>query len=204
MKRVKSQTDNSLLPQLNSEGRLCCEGAQFKETGTGDVYAIIPAAGKGVRFGQPKIEATYEEKTFIKHILDCITLTPVAGVKVVRDSSSPDMLSSIKIGIDCALKEGWNAAGWLIWPIDHPFVKPETITSLISLFQQKPQTIIKPKYKGKRGHPLIIPAQLILPAKPQPGGLRTVLSTSKFPAIDVEVADPSVVRNVNYKEDLDV
>ena len=185
----------------NSE-RLCCETINQSSTDFGQIYAIIPAAGKGNRYGEPKVDATYKDKTFLRHILDTLSLTPVGGVKVVRDIETSDMLESVKHGINSAHKDGWNALGWLIWPVDHPLVKAETIILLIESFWQYPERIINPVYKKRRGHPIIIPDSLKLSEELRLQGLRSIIAQAGLERYDVTVSDPNVIRNINYSEDV--
>lgn len=166
------------------------------------LYAIIPAAGKGIRYGEPKAEATIGEKTFINCILETLAETPIAGVKVVRDVETPDMLASIRHGIQLAHTEGWSPLGWLIWPVDHPLISRETIISLIDNFFQYPNAVVNPVYKGQRGHPVIIPGSLQIPVSNYPGGLRQVISELSLERIEIEVPDPGIIQNINRPEDI--
>ncbi len=197
-----SEKELSLKVNRHPDGRICCEELLFSDQKIKQIYAIIPAAGKGKRFGQPKVTATYGEKTFIKHILDTLSGTAIAGVKVVRDVETPDMFASVRQGIKCALADGWLALGWLIWPVDHPLVKRETISSLLSSFWEKPESIVNPVYEGQRGHPIIIPAILEFPDNLQSEGLRTILAQTDLSKLDIEVSDPAVIRNINYPKDI--
>ena len=166
------------------------------------IYAIIPAAGKGKRFGKPKTGAIYEHRTFLRHILDTLSETPVAGTKVITDADTADMLATIRIGTESALKDGWNALGWLIWPVDHPFVEVSTINILIRHFWLNPDAVVNPLYADTRGHPLIIPASMELPDNYIEGGLRKVIRSADLKRVDVPVTDPAILKNINYKEDL--
>ena len=180
----------------------CCEVKEPISTDFGQIFAIIPAAGKGSRFGEPKVDAVYNDKTFIKHILDTLSHTPVGGVRVIRDIETTDMLESVKHGINCARKDGWLALGWLIWPVDHPLVKAETIQLLIESFWQYPDRIVNPVYNEKKGHPIIIPDTLDLSDNHTVQGLRSIIAHADFERYEVIVSDPNVIRNVNYSEDL--
>ena len=166
------------------------------------IYAIIPAAGKGSRYGESKVDATYREKTFLKYILDTLSQTPVAGVKVVRDVETIDMLASIRMGLELAKNDGWSALGWLIWPVDHPLIKVHTIRSLIEHFYRKPTVVINPLYEGQRGHPVIIPDSLQIPDNYISGGLRSIIANSTLERNEIEVSDPHIIKNINSHKDL--
>ncbi|MBW6515915.1 MAG: NTP transferase domain-containing protein [Candidatus Cloacimonetes bacterium] len=166
------------------------------------IYAIIPAAGKGERYGEPKVDASIGDKTFIKQILDTLSQTPIAGVKIVRDVETVDMLDSIKLGIKLAHNDGWNALGWLIWPVDHPLISKKTVMTLLTTFYRNPDKIVNPLYNEQRGHPIVIPVDLIIPDSNLSGGLRQVIADSAFERIDVEVPDSAVIQNINHYEDI--
>ena len=166
------------------------------------IYAIIPAAGKGERFGEPKVDAALGDKTFVKTILDTLSNTPIAGVKIVRDIETTDMLESIKLGIELAKNDGWVALGWLIWPVDHPMISKKTVLSLINVFFQNPDAVVNPIYKGQRGHPIIIPNVLNLSDNLSQGGLRKIITDSSLMRIDIDVPDPAVTQNINHQKDI--
>lgn len=89
-----------------------------------------------------------------------------------------------------------GSAGWLLWPVDHPFVAALTIETLVRA-QGK---IRVPRFRGRRGHPVFLEAacrdQLLLAAE---GGatLRDFVSGHGDERKDVDVRDPAIRWNCN-------
>ena len=73
------------------------------------------------------------------------------GVTIVQNPDySNGMFSSVLAGVKSLPPD---AAGFLLLPVDYPFVMPETISEIIKLFDESGADIISPAYAGKKGHP---------------------------------------------------
>lgn len=89
----------------------------------------------------------------------------------------------------------------LLWPVDHPFVSAETLRALantIGAYQ-----VAKPTYHGRGGHPPLIAREVwpeLAACTNVEGGARTVLAGMQV--LEVPVADPGVVRDVDVPADL--
>ncbi|MDZ4122528.1 MAG: NTP transferase domain-containing protein [Candidatus Cloacimonadaceae bacterium] len=165
-----------------------------------DLCAIILAAGKGKRFGQPKIAALFRGKSFLEHILQSLALAGIDSYHIAKDLPTPDMLSSLRVAVQHV--SAMNANGYLVFPVDHPLVHYSTLISLKTAFTQHPDAIIRPSFEGKHGHPIIIPAILdIFGYEPQ-GGLAEIIRQSSLPMLSIEVTDEYILRNINTLEDL--
>jgi len=116
----------------------------------------------------------------------------------VNPDPSRGMFSSIQEGVAHA-----QGDAILVMPGDMPFVSPDTVRAVIAAYEQKP-AIISPRYRGKRGHPVALPASLrdeIRAADPR-ATLHDVIHAHMDMRVDVEVGDPGVVRDVDRPEDL--
>ena len=167
-----------------------------------NIIAIIPAAGKGARFGTPKVDAMYNSVTFSQKILQTLEEIGIAKHLIIRDIDTPDMLASLRWGMQKILSEQENPDGWLIWPVDHPTVKPDTIRILASVFETNSNSVIIPRYQSKNGHPIIVPGFLCIPDKPEPLGLKGIIMQSGFPVKYVNVDDVGILFNFNTPEDV--
>jgi len=169
-----------------------------------EIAAIIPAAGRGKRFGIPKAQAALHGRSFLDLITDTLHEAGIRDVIAVTDVDTADMLASIRIGIDQAnerLPKGSGYLGYLIFPVDHPLVNSDTVIALCQRFMDDPQVVVKPCYQGKYGHPVIIPAALDLNC-PTEHGLSQIISDSAYPVIALETDDPNVVLNLNTPSDI--
>lgn len=193
--------------------------------------AIVPAAGDSVRFGSDKLLADIgpDDPRHGDPILDCtissllnggldhvfVVIRPdlaeaIAAVPVIARATGQGvqvlingmhmngMFSSIQVGVAAS-----DADVYAVLPGDMPFVSESTVRSLLGLFETH-GGIVSPRYKGKRGHPVLLPGRLrdeILRAHPT-STLHDVIKSHASDRIDLEVEDPGVVRDVDRPEDL--
>ncbi len=180
------------------------------------VSAIILAAGEGKRFGQPKWQATYQGKTFLSIILEkLLKLDLHEIICVVREDSIPEekkarlvtnpnpeygMISSVYCGVQYAEP----VDGFLIFPVDHPFVAINTLDRLIEAFSRHSDQFIRPNYHGQNGHPVIMPAHVSkkIPKSDFEGGLKQFLLQEAIKFYNLLVDDEGIVRNINFRDDL--
>jgi molybdenum cofactor cytidylyltransferase len=186
----------------------------------GSVGAVILAAGRGSRFGGPKLRMMMEGQSFLVHTVEglasagaapiCCVVTAedapwacqVAAVAAVCVNPDParGMLSSVIVGL--AFLQG--KAGAIIVPVDHPYVRVSTMKSLLNTFAGSPNHIIKPVHRGRTGHPIILP-KTVFPAVLEASGLTTlreVLAQTGVPVQYVDVDDEGVLVNVNTPADI--
>jgi CTP:molybdopterin cytidylyltransferase MocA len=82
--------------------------------------------------------------------------TVLAGSPALVVRSSADV-SAYRAGIDAASATVAGTDGWLLWPGDHTWVDPETVTSLIEAHGARPETLLRPVHEGRAGWPLLVP-----------------------------------------------
>jgi molybdenum cofactor cytidylyltransferase len=185
--------------------------------------AVVTAAGSAERFGGKKLLTPIDGEPLLDHTIDALLDGGVAEVIVVvgRDAraelerdvnamldprvraiENPDpsrgMFSSIQEGVAQA-----QGDAILVMPGDMPFVSPQTVRAVIAAYERKP-AIVSPRYGGKRGHPVALPAFLrdeIRAADPR-GTLHDVIHAHADMRADVDIDDPGVVRDVDRPEDL--
>jgi molybdenum cofactor cytidylyltransferase len=181
-----------------------------------NITALILAAGQGSRIGMPKWQLKFNGKSFLEIIKTKLTASGVDNTFCVyRENSKPTtsslnyiinktpelgMFSSIYYGTE-KIKE---ADGILIWPVDHPFVELETLSKLIDAFKLNSNSIVKPIYNNRGGHPIILPEKIFKKIKTTDydGGLRQFLNGIKPEYFNVNTNDPNILRNVNTPKDL--
>jgi molybdenum cofactor cytidylyltransferase len=182
--------------------------------------AVVPAAGKGERFGAPlKLVVDVDGEVLLDRTLRCLLDGGVAAVIVVtapgaaldaaalladprvRTVVNPDpsrgMFSSIQAG--CSAAEGDPI---LILPGDMPFVRSETVAALLAAARL--DAIVRPTFQSHHGHPIALPGRVrreILKADPR-STLATILRRHADDIVDLQVDDPGVLRDVDTKQDL--
>lgn len=179
--------------------------------------AIILAAGKGSRIGKPKWQLLYNGKTFLDIILSKLQDIAITDIVVVANPESiPDIPSHANLVVNsrpeygmissiyCGIKSLPDAAGYMIFPVDHPLINAETLKLLHVNFLLEPQSVIIPNYHQHSGHPIIIPQHIAakIPFEDYPGGLRRLLLTINQQITKVQVTDPNILKNINTVADL--
>lgn len=180
------------------------------------ICAVILAAGEGRRFGEPKAFAKIDEVSFLNLSVEKLCSTEVCEVSVVvknkinlnfnklkeviNSRQDAPMLSSVYEGI----KNSVDADGYLIYPVDYPFIKKSTLDKLISEFGIHSESVILPVYNNKKGHPVIIPKSIAVKINGEDvdGGLDALIKNSDAEICLIGVNDDGILRNINYKSDL--
>jgi len=188
---------------------------------TGKVGVIILAAGSGSRIGTPKYRLPLGDSTFLQSIVAQavrLGLSPIVCViasaerdqiaartgdsvrLVVNEKPERGMLSSVIEG----LRHLGESSGALVMPVDHPYVSDATVSALIRRIGLYPDHVIKPVFKSRGGHPVLIPAtafHAVLEADPS-SSLREVIAGSGIQVEPLPVEDEGVLRNINLPGDL--
>jgi len=187
----------------------------------GMICAIVPAAGASTRMGVSKQVLPFGETTVIGHVVDEVLqsglddvivvvgrdgdrVTEALGGRPVRIVVNPDpqadMLSSVRCGLR-ALPQ--SCAAVLVALGDQPAVTADLIASMIRRFRAYARGIVVPRHGGRRGHPLLFAARYapeILTGFDDVG-LRGLLHAHPDDVCDLEVADPSVLADMDCPED---
>ncbi|MCF8050674.1 MAG: NTP transferase domain-containing protein [Desulfobacterales bacterium] len=131
-------------------------------------------------------------------------LVPVVENAGAQAVFNPDyrqgMFSSVCAGVRSLSPK---TEAFFLLPVDIALVRPATLKRLAEAWQTMPDRIVHPVFAGERGHPPLIPADLIpviLEGSGQ-GGLRAVLERYEDRAIEVSVADEHILFDVDRPED---
>jgi Uncharacterized MobA-related protein len=163
-------------------------------------FALIPAAGRSLRMGRPKLLLPVAGQPLILHTLAAwkqsrvdrivVVLRPddaaLADVvhsaevdTVIPPAAPPDMKASLGYGLaHIALNYRPNADDcWLVAPADMPGIAPQFINRLLDQAASNPQRVIIPTLEGRRGHPVLLPWSLAgeVPQLPLQEGLNWLI-----------------------------
>ena len=144
------------------------------------IAAVVPAAGRSVRMGRPKLSLPFRGRTILEHVVATLhaggvervlvvvgphvpQLAPLAekaGADVCRlADETADMRATVEHGL-CWLEEHFHPRpddAWLLAPADHPALDVDVVRQLCVAYARQPgQTILVPTYKGRRGHPTLV------------------------------------------------
>lgn len=192
------------------------------------LLAIIPAAGRSRRMGQPKLLLDIAGQTVISRVLSALrqagvprTLVVVrsddeelirevrqAGGEVVTPAVAPDeMRQSVQFALQHIRQteaDFGSYTGWMLVPADHPTLHPEVIQRLIAAWSDHPQLIAVPVHAGRRGHPTLFPWSMVddVFSLPTDQGLNQLLRMNPEHVLEVEVPDSRVLDDLDTPEDL--
>lgn len=157
-------------------------------------YALVPAAGRSARMGQPKLLMPWGESTIIETVLAtwlasgvagcAVTVHPAddelaqrcrkPGVEVVTPASPPvDMQESVALAAERieTLFHPQPDDAWLLAPADMPGLSQEVIAAVVAAFAADRTSAVAPSWRGRRGHPVAFPwdwtAELRRPSDPR-------------------------------------
>lgn len=140
-----------------------------------DLDAVILASGLSRRMGTNKLLLPLGDSTVIGQLLASFPFAIFAKVIVVycdqrvaaiagafpvlllrNDTPERGKSRSIQLG----LAAGNTAHGVMFAVADQPLLKPNTISTLVEIFSDNPDSIILPKVHGIPANPVIFPADL--------------------------------------------
>lgn len=164
---------------------------------------MIPAAGKSTRFGSDKRRVLIDGVPMLDRVVNLLKAGGVEEVVIVESNPGVDrgMFSTIQIGL--AGIDPTHVV--VVHPCDMPFTSPATVRMVVDECFRTRRPVC-PRFSGKRGHPLAIPASLIplLLAVDPTSPLNTALETVGAVRIELDVNDPGSIRDVDVPADLHV
>jgi CTP:molybdopterin cytidylyltransferase MocA len=181
--------------------------------------ALILSSGLSERMGQPKALLKWDDsRTFIEKIAGefieagctqvictvnrftlpmCLNLNVSPNVNfVLNEHPEWSRLYSVRLG----LKELMDDSYCFIHNVDNPFIHAGIVKSLME--NANPKAWISPEYKGKGGHPVLLPPgaiQKVLEIDSPNVTLQDILGS--YPKIAVQMTDDSILRNINTPKD---
>ncbi len=190
-------------------------------------FAVLPAAGKSVRMGRPKLALPLGEDTILErviaalraagvehvlvvvgpHVPQLVPLAQAAGVHVLQlAEETPDMRATVEAGLRW-LEERFRPRpddGWLLVPADHPTLDPLVIQMLLrERAEARDRSIIVPTHGGRRGHPTLIDWKHVagMRALPAGSGLNVYLRQHAAETCEVPVDSPDVLCDLDTPDD---
>lgn len=190
-------------------------------TDTDNIAALILAAGRSTRMGTFKPLLPLKESTVIERVIDN---TRAAGIKelwvvvgyqaeillpVLREKSvdwvaNPayhrEMFSSIKIGVNQFKK---TTHAFFLLPGDMPLIRPSTFLQLLAAFDPGEMDLLKPKFRDRNGHPVLISSNKIsaITSFDGSGGLRALIKKQLWRTAELYVDDPGILADLDTPQD---
>ena len=175
---------------------------------------VILAAGESRRMGYPKALLRYKEETFLDTLVGlftprCSTVIVVLGCRadeirgraarpaefVINEDYKRGMTTSMQCGLR-ALPPG--ATQVLFTLVDHPAVAPATIDAILD----SAGSLRVPRYKGRRGHPIVFSADLVpeFLAVPETGAARDVVRSHIAETTYLDLDDSGIIADIDDLE----
>ena len=142
------------------------------------ISAILLAAGQSRRMGKFKQLLPFGNKTFITSAITSLLAANVDELCIVLGHRASDIIDFLSkepyfnkiktiinenylLGMTGSVQTGLkvvnpNAKAFLIALVDQPHIPTEIINQLIESYYQNQALIVKPAYKERSGHPIII------------------------------------------------
>ena len=182
------------------------------------INCIIMASGYSRRMGREKLLLPYKNKPLVQHIIEKVSacdfsssiiiakdrqilnLAAKNGLKTIENNSAfLGQCQAIKLGIINSPK----AQGYMFFTADQPLIDVETIKLLMNIFEKNHDSIIVPRFKERKGSPVIFPLKYVnelLKLEGDKGG-RKIISKHREHVIFVDVNDENSLMDIDIWED---
>ena len=185
------------------------------------IWAVVLAAGESRRMGTQKLLLPFGDTTVVGAVVRTALASAAGrtlvvlgadreavrreigslGVEFAINGDYPlGMLTSVQAGFR-ALPAGAKAA--LIMLADQPFLASSVIDKVIAGSEACHRGIVIPAFQGRRGHPVLIDLKYrdeVLAIAPA-DGLRRLMLAHPDDILEVDVADPNILRDLDTPED---
>ena len=190
-----------------------------------ETWGILLAAGRGRRMGGGKqllpwpamnpfstlVAASFDAlKPHVSKMLVVLghradevnaVLSPREYQRVTVDPDA-EMIESIRAGLRC-LESIATVAVAAVHPSDHPTIGHATMSILLTVHDESPNTAVMPEHEGHGGHPVLIP-RCLWPSIVEftgEGGLRHFWQEHASLSVRVPVNDPTVIADMDLPSD---
>ncbi len=188
---------------------------------SGKTASIVLAAGYSSRMFSFKPFLKFGEYTAIEKIIGTLKAAEIEDIIVVTGHRGSEVADKLKgSDVTCIWNEDYSKGmyssvvkgvealncdikAFFVMPVDVPLIKKHTLGIMREERQKTGKGILYPVYCGKRGHPPLIDIkykQSVLDGSGE-GGLERVLSGFSGDSAEVSVFDPTVIMDMDVKED---
>jgi molybdenum cofactor cytidylyltransferase len=196
----------------------------MRRKGNSRVGAIILAAGKSMRMGEPKQLLRLGKRTVLEQTLENVRGSGVDEIVLVLGALSDTIQQQLPAaafdevrvvvnqnygqGMASSLREGLSALSpnvdaSLIVLADQPFTRPETLRRIVDQYIHSDAQIVIPSYRGFRGNPVMLDRSVFAEVMALEGdiGCRAVFGSHLQGIVKVEVEDIGVLLDIDSKDD---
>lgn len=188
------------------------------------ISAIVLAAGESRRMGRLKPLIKINNKTFLQHITDELRIAGISDIVVVVGFEADRIkqesgLSQIQFAVNKNYENGQFSSlqtgirhldkkceAVLVCLGDQPQIRADWITRLVQVFGETRAPIVSPKFRVKRGHPILFSADLfdeILAMHPTQAAF-DLKRAHKEEIVDVPIDDEGLIVDADTPDDLEL
>ena len=184
------------------------------------LVAILLAAGRGSRLGQPKAALDLGGRSALQRCVDALRRGGFDEVRAVVDArhhippatgavmlDNPDADRGQTSSLRRALADGLgDATGFGVHTVDRPLVRARDVAALLAAFGSRPAgaAIVAPSVDGRRGHPALfeaaLAAEFLALGDDEPA--HRVLRRDPARVHHLACDDPWLVRDIDTPDDL--
>ncbi len=189
------------------------------------IVAVILAAGESSRMGRPKALLPIHGVSFIEKIVGVLRAANIARIIVVLGHEAEAMrrqigdlpvailvnedykkgqLSSLIAAIRNleASEQARGIDGILVHLVDHPYISTGLIHVMVDKFYTTKKSIVIPRYRGRRGHPVIFSRTLFseLLAAPLDQGAKAVVHAHRDDTLEFDTEEEGVTIDIDTPE----
>lgn len=188
------------------------------------IVAVVLSAGESSRMGRPKAFLPFADKTFIEAIVGALRQSRVGEIVVVLGHNAEEMkqrierlpvttvinrdyksgqLSSLQAAIRHLTASAHAVDGILVHLVDHPYLNPSLVDRMIESFYASQKLIVLPRYKTRRGHPVIFSASLFgeLLKAPLDQGAKAVVNAHRDDTLELETDEAGITIDIDTPEE---
>jgi molybdenum cofactor cytidylyltransferase len=186
------------------------------------ISAVILSAGESSRMGRPKALLPIDGRTFIERIVAALKHGGIERIVVVLGFNAEELrrqiahlpveilvnsdyqlgqLSSLQVAVR-HLQADKNCHGMMVHLVDHPYIDSQLIQLMLRRFDESKPLIVVPRYRGKRGHPVIFSSSLFadLLNAPMDEGAKAVVNAHRDQTLEIETEEVGITLDIDTPE----
>ena len=172
--------------------------------------------------GRAKALLPIEGQTFIERIVSALKQSGVDRILVVLGFNAAEMrrriehlaveilvnpnypqgqLSSLQTALR-RLNDEIRCEAVLVHLVDHPYLNEAVVKRMIEGYREGKNLIVMPKFRGKRGHPVLFDRSLFneLLVAPLDQGAKAVVNAHRQETLEMETDDEGVILDIDTPE----
>lgn len=186
------------------------------------IVAVVLSAGESSRMGRPKALLPIDGETFIERIVGALRQAHIGKVIVILGHNAGELKAKMShLPVEILINEDYKSGqlsslqvavrylrsdpacdGMLVHLVDHPYLAPALVAEMVRRFDAAKQLIVVPKFRGKRGHPVIFARALFdeLLAAPMDQGAKAVVNAHRADTLEIDTAEEGIAVDIDTPE----